>query len=93
MFWNHFAAVHFTPETILIHKEEKAMAYEVRKPALLPPEAVVRTRYTCRNEQGEVRLMPRASVEDALERLCQLEEQIFGILIRRKKVPADAEEG
>ena len=38
----------------------------------------------CRNEQGEVRLMPKICMLDALERLCQLEEQAFGILIRRR---------
>ena len=84
MFWNHYAAMYYTPETILIHKEENTVVYEQRKSVFLPQEAVVRTRYTCRNEQGEVRLMPKASVFDALERLCQIEEQTYGILIRRK---------
>ena len=84
MFWNHFMAMYATPETILLHKEENTVVYEQRKSVFLPPEAVVRTRYTCRNEQGEVRLMPKVCMLDALERLCQLEEQTFGILIRRR---------
>lgn len=84
MFWNHFVAVHATPESVLIFKEENKVVYEQKRPAILPPEAVVRVRYTCRNERGEVRLMPTASVFDALERLCQIEEQTYGILIKRK---------
>ena len=84
MFWNHFVAVHATPESVLIFKEENKVVYEQKRPAILPPEAVVRVRYTCRNERGEVRLMPKASVEEALERLCRIEEKLYGVLIRKK---------
>ena len=84
MFWNHFMAVYSTPESVLLHKEESIVIYEQKKPAILPPEAVIRARYTCRNEQGEVRLMPKASVEEALERLCRIEEKLYGVLIKRR---------
>ena len=84
MFWHHFAAMYLTPENILIHKEENTVVYNQRKSVFLPPQAVEYTRYTCRTETGEVRLMPKATLTDALEHLCQIEEQSYGILIRTK---------
>ena len=84
MFWNHLSMIYFTPETILIHKEEQEMEYE-RRSVFLPPEAVERKRYTCRNTKGEVRLMSGVGLEEALEHLARIEEKEYGVLIRKKK--------
>jgi hypothetical protein len=56
--------------------------YEQRRSIFLPPEAVERTRYTCRDEEGRCRLMPDVDLMDALEHLCRIEERSMGVLVQ-----------
>ena len=56
--------------------------YEQRRSVFLPPESVTRTRYTCRDEQGHARLMPRVDLMDAIEHLCRLEEDKYGVIVK-----------
>ena len=92
MDWIHYAAIYFTPESILIHKEENEVVYE-RRSVFLPPEAVERKRYTCRNTKGEVRLMSGVDLVEALEYLARLEEKEYGVLIRKKKPQGRPDDG
>lgn len=56
--------------------------YEQRRSVFLPPEAVSRTRYTCRDEQGHARLMPGVNIMDAFEHLCRIEEDRYGVIVK-----------
>lgn len=49
---------------------------------ILPESAVRLTRYTCRDEQGNARLLPQANLMDVVEHLCRIEEKQFGVLVR-----------
>lgn len=68
------AMVHNTPETILIHKEERME----RKP-----------RYTCRDEDGNARLLDGENLMDAIERLAVLEEDAMGRVVQGHRVECD----
>lgn len=56
--------------------------YEQIRNVFLPPEAVSRTRYTCRDEEGRARLMPDVDLTDAVEHLCRIEERSMGVLVK-----------
>ena len=75
-------AHYITPENELIAREEdRHMVYEQRRSVFLPREAVVRTRYTCRDQNGKPRLLYNVDIMDCIAELCRREERDMGVIV------------